>query len=265
MLATVRRGYLTTNSGQIHYYHAGDSGPLLFLFHETALSASEFERTLPFLGTRCRAIALDTPGYGMSDAPHQPLSMAALSAQFTEAINNFGNEPCILAGAHTGSSFALELATRQLAARTTHVIISGLALLSAAEVESFRKIISQPELDADGAFLVTEWRKRRERWGPDATPADLLWGTVEQLRVFERFHWAFEAVFAHDAETALRRINCPTLFLVGEHDSLASSDRKAARLVRDSRLEELPGVHGRLPYFHPELYAQQILQFAGLA
>ena len=129
MLATVRRGYLTTNSGQIHYYHAGDSGPLLFLFHETALSASEFERTLPFLGTRCRAIALDTPGYGMSDAPHQPLSMAALSAQFTEAINNFGNEPFILAGAHTGSSFALELATRQLAARTTHVIISGLALL----------------------------------------------------------------------------------------------------------------------------------------
>lgn len=255
MLATVRRGYLTTSSGQIHYYRAGDSGPLLFLFHETALSASEFERTLPFLGTRCRAIALDTPGYGMSDAPHQPLSMEALATVFTTAIDSFGDEPCILAGAHTGSSFAVELAATRLAARTTHVIVSGLALLSPAEIESFRQIISVRELDADGQFLLTEWRKRRDRWGPDATPADIPWGTVEQLRVFERFHWAFEAVFSHDALTALKNIACPTLFLVGEHDSLVASDRRASQLVRYSELDVLAGVHGRLPYFHPQLYA----------
>ncbi len=259
------RGYVDTRFGQVHYYAAGQSGPLLFLFHETALSGSEFERTLPILGKKCRAVALDTPGYGMSDAPPSPLDMAGLSARMHAAIQAFGDGPCILAGAHTGSSMAIDLAAGSLAARVTHVVLTGLALLTPAEVAGFRSIISTPLLDPDGRFLLEEWRKRRERWGAHATPADILWGTVEQLRVYERFHWAFEAVFSHDARACLRRLACPTLFLVGEHDSLVESDRTAVQHVQKAQIEVLPGVGGRLPYFEPELYAQRLLRFVGLA
>jgi pimeloyl-ACP methyl ester carboxylesterase len=260
----VRKGYIDTEFGQVHYYAAGESGPLLFLFHETALAASEFSRTLPILGEKCRAVALDTPGYGMSDPPSAPLDMQAFATRFCRAIEAFGDGPCILAGAHTGSSFALELATQQLAERVTHVVLSGLALLTANEIEGFRKIIGAPELDHEGRFLIEEWEKRRQRWG-EATPLDdILWGTAEQLMVYQRFHWAFEAVFSHDAELALKKLNCPTLFLIGEDDSLVDSDRRAATLVTDAELKVLPGVGGRLPYFEPERYAREVLRFAGL-
>ncbi len=260
----VRKGYVDTRFGQVHYYRSGESGPLLFLFHETALSGNEFERTLPLLGEKCRAIAFDTPGYGMSDPPPAPLDMDGLSARLLEAIEAFGDGPCILAGAHTGSSIAIDLASKQLRHRVTHVVLTGLALLTPEEVEVFRRIIGTPEIDREGQFLMTEWQKRLQRWGADTDPEDLLWGAVEQLRVYKRFAWAFEAVFSHDAEAALRNLACPLLFLVGEHDSLVESDKRASKLVAGSELRILPGLPGRLPYFEPEIYARELLEFCGL-
>ncbi len=260
----VKRGYAGTRFGQVHYYAAGEQGPLLFLFHETALSGSEFVKALPLLGTKCRAIAIDTPGYGMSDPPAAPCDMQDLSARLLAAVEEFGDGPVILAGAHTGSSFAIELAATSLRDRVSHVVLSGLALLTPGEIEDFRKIITNPEIDREGRFLVVEWEKRRDRWGDNAALTDILWGTVEQLKVYERFHWAFEAVFTHDAEAALKKLASPTLFLIGEHDSLVESDKKAAALVDNAKLDVLAGIGGRLPYFHPDLYAQKVMEFAGL-
>ena len=260
----MRKGYVDTSFGQVHYYRCGESGPLLFLFHETALSGNEFEKTLPLLGEKCRAIAFDTPGYGMSDPPPAPLDMDGLSARLYEAIQAFGDGPCILAGAHTGSSLAVDLAAKQLKARVTHVVLTGLALLEPDEIEVFRKIIGTPEVDREGRFLMEEWQKRLQRWGADTAPEDLLWGAVEQLRIYKRFAWAFEAVFSHDAKSALKNLACPVLFLVGEHDSLVESDKRASKLVADVKLKVLPGLPGRLPYFEPEIYARDVLDFCGL-
>jgi pimeloyl-ACP methyl ester carboxylesterase len=253
-----------TNYGQVHYYAAGQEGPLLFLFHETALSGSEFVPALPLLGLNCRAIAIDTPGYGLSDAPDSPCDMESMCARIFAAIQEFGDGPVILAGVHTGSSFALELAATTLKDRVTHIVMSGLALLTPDEIESFRSLISTPKIDRDGEFLVTEWQKRLKRWGSSAELSDIFWATVEQINVYERFHWAFEAIFSHDAELALKNISVPTLFLVGDNDSLIDSDRKASRLVTDARLEVLHATGGRLPYFQPDIYAQNVLQFTGL-
>ncbi len=261
----IDRGYVDTPFGQIHFHRSGTRGPLLFLFHETALSGREYLRALPLLGEHCRAVAFDTPGYGMSDPPPAPLSMNGIAERLHAAIRCFGEGPCILAGVHTGSSIALELAVDRLAERTTHLVLSGLALLTPDEVDRYRKIIAIPVLDREGRFLVDEWQKRLQSWGEVASLADVLWGTVEQLSVFERFHWALDAVFAHDAAGCLPRITMPTLFLVGAHDSFVEKDRRAAMLVRAAKLEVLEGCGGRLPWFEPTVYAHSLLRFAGLS
>lgn len=261
----MRKGYADTGFGQVHYYAAGDKGPLLCLFHETALSGNEFEKTLPLLGRHCRAVAFDTPGYGMSDPPDAPLDMATMARWLHDAIAPFGDGPVILAGAHTGSSIALELAIGHLRARTTHVVLSGLGLLTPEEIAGFRKIAGTPQIDPEGRFLVEQWKRRRQRWGEDTDLDSILWGAVEQLKVYRRAFWAFETVFAYDAEAALRKLEAPCYFLVGEHDSIVESDRRAAAIARNARLTVLPGVRGRLPYFEPELYARELLRFAGLA
>jgi pimeloyl-ACP methyl ester carboxylesterase len=260
----MRRRYVDTECGQLHCYKDGESGPLIFLFHETALSGSEFERTLPYLGERCRAIAFDTPGYGMSDPPRAPLDMPALAKYLRQGMEVLGNESCILAGAHTGSSIALELAAHQMKDQVTHLVLTGLALLTPSEIAEFREIIGKPTVDPEGIFLTDMWQARRQRRGEHTDLNDILWGTVEQLKAHVRSTWAYEAVFSYDHVNALRDLDCPTLFLVGEHDSLVECDRKASKLARDAELKVLPGMPGRLPYFEPKLYAQEVLDFAGL-
>lgn len=261
----VRRGYVDTPGGQIHFYAAGDRGPLVFLFHETALSGNEFEKTLPILATRCRAIALDTPGYGMSDPPPGPPTMDDLVEPLLTAMVHFGPGPYVLAGAHTGASLAIEMAANRIPADVSHVMLTGLALLKPSEIDAFRRIIGTPVIDRDGKYLIEQWQKRVKRWGADTDLAGLHWGAVEQLKVYSRFHWAFEAVFQHDAEGALARLRCPTFFLIGDRDSLVESDRRAAELVKGAKLKVLSEVRGRLPYFHPEVYAHELIAFAGLA
>jgi pimeloyl-ACP methyl ester carboxylesterase len=260
----VKRGYADTKYGQIHYYSSGSEGPLMFLFHETALSGSEFVNSLPILGSGCRAVALDTPGYGMSYAPSAPLSIEELSEQLASAIRQFGDGPYILVGVHTGSTLALELATRTLRGDVAQVVFSGLSLLTTDEISQFQRILSDPVIDKEGNFLITEWRKRRRRWGVNVELADILWGTVEQLRVYERFHWALDAVFKYDAASALEKLDCPAFFLTGQYDSLIESDKRAVDCVVTAKLKILQDVGGRLPYLHPQLYAQNVLKFVDL-
>jgi len=62
-------GYVEARWGQVHYRASGSSGPWVALFHESPLSTAAFESVLQLLGTTCRAVAFDTPGYGQSDPP----------------------------------------------------------------------------------------------------------------------------------------------------------------------------------------------------
>ena len=65
---TIRRAYADTPYGQLHYRHAGEGEPLL-LIHQTATSSYAYEPVMAYLASSCRVIAVDTPGYGMSDYP----------------------------------------------------------------------------------------------------------------------------------------------------------------------------------------------------
>jgi pimeloyl-ACP methyl ester carboxylesterase len=262
----LRKGYVDTDFGQVHYYADGAEGPPLFLFHETALSANEFEKTLPHFARHCRAIALDTPGYGMSDPPPAPLTMGEIAERMVAAIDSFGSGPCALVGAHTGASIALELAANWMPERTTHLVLSGMSLHSETENAAFRKIIGQPVIKRDGSHLIEGWNKRVKRWA-EANNDDLEmlhWGMIEQLRVYKRFHWAFEATFAHDNKSAMKKLTCPTYFLIGERDSLVANEEIWAELVPQAERKIVAGAGGRLPYAEPELYAREVLGFLGL-
>ena len=262
----MRKGYVDTDFGQIHYYADGDTGPRLFLFHEGGLSA-QFEKALPFFAPHCRAVAFDTPGNGMSDPPPVPLTMPEYAERFVAAIDSFGDEPCALAGAHTGASFALDLAVNSLSARTTHLVLTGIALLTEDEIAAFQRVIGdRSEMQRDGSHLLDRWQKNAKRFANAGnTDLDMLhWAMVQGLLNRDRTMSSFGAVFSQDVAGELKKLSCPTYFLVGEADSLVESDKKAAALVPGSKLNVLSGLGGRLPYAEPALYAKEVLGFLGV-
>jgi len=259
----MKRGYIDTEFGQIHYKMAGDRGPYVFLFHESPVSSWEFDPAIPYLATRCRAVAFDNPGYGQSDAPADPIDMAGFAARFRVAIDQFGVDRFAIGAVHTGSSIALELITKHLGDRVTHAVLSGIPMIRPDQVDAFKARIGLPEMDADGEFLKRLWQARRKSWG-EATNLDMIREAVaQQLMIYPRFHWAFHAVFGYDAAAALKQLRCPVYVINAEGDSLAEVDRQAAALIKGAKFKLIPGVKGQLPYRAPEVYARELLGFIG--
>src|SRR5580765_2501949 len=95
-MARERRGYVDTPDGLIHYREAGE-GP----------------ETLPLLARELRVVAMDTPGFGMSDRPaERPPDMSWYARRVVDLLDGLGVERAHLFGHHTGATIALETAAQ---------------------------------------------------------------------------------------------------------------------------------------------------------
>ncbi|MSP52009.1 MAG: alpha/beta hydrolase [Alphaproteobacteria bacterium] len=260
--STVERGYVATPWGQVHFRRAGKLGPALALFHESPLSSREFERALPILGRTFRAIAFDTPGYGESDSPETPISLPEYARRLEAALDELEIDRFAAAGVHTGAAIAAEIA-RKAPRRVSHLIFSGMPLLTAEQRQQFKSRLTVPAFDRHGSHLVDAWQGRRKSWGEDVPDELLQWGTLDLLKAYPRYLWALEAVFSHDCAPALAVIACPTLFINAEGDSLAPIDKIAAASVAGAALRIVADIRGQLPWRAPELYAEAVRDFVG--
>src|SRR5512147_3176299 len=103
--SSVERRFVTTRFGRIHVAMAGTGFPVLLL-HQTPRSWNEYRDVLPLLGRDFRAIAMDTLGFGDSDAPAGEPSIE-LWAQGAFAVLDALEEPrAAIVGHHTGAAIA---------------------------------------------------------------------------------------------------------------------------------------------------------------
>lgn len=119
------RGYVTGRWGQVHYRASGENGPAVVLVHESPISSEEYVHALPELGRSVRAVAFDTPGYGLSDPPPGPQEIPDYAAALLEAADALGLGDFAVVGTHTGASIAVQMAAQAPPGRVTHAVLSG--------------------------------------------------------------------------------------------------------------------------------------------
>ncbi|MFC1822618.1 alpha/beta fold hydrolase [Thermodesulfobacteriota bacterium] len=255
------KGYVTTSMGQVHYRTEGKCGEYLVLLHEYPLSSRMFEKAILLLGKYFRVFALDIPGYGESDPPDGSIGIPDYAHWLLEALDTLGVQRFALAGVHTGAAIALELALEAGDNRLTHLILSGIPLLSPEQQKKFLSALEEPDVRADGIHLIKVWQSRLKNYGEDAALDLLQMGAVDILKIYERYHWAYLSVFQYDPGPRLSQVSCPILFLNGEHDRLAACDAEAVKLVKGGTLKIIPGAKGQLPWREPEIYAKEVSAF----
>ena len=103
--------YATLSKGRVHYSESGQGVPLVLL-HANPGDSRDFEAIVPSLAQRHRVLALDWPGYGLSDPLADPGS--ASIADFQEALREFiaalSLPPVVLLGNSIGANVAARLA-----------------------------------------------------------------------------------------------------------------------------------------------------------
>lgn len=257
----MRRGYADTRWGQVHYRSAGERGSWVFLLHLTPFSSRQFEHCLPFLGESLRAYALDTPGYGLSDAPPGPTTVEHYAEWLLEAINTIAPEGFALCGFSTGAAIALDIA-RRAPERVTHLVLSTTPLMPKEELQRFSDTtIGVPAMQPDGSHFMKAWAGRQGVWGADLDMRILHAATSDISVVYDRFHWGLMGVMKCDVEALLRQVTCPTLFLTGELDAHVSHNRAASECVPRAVFELLPGATAPICATQPEAYARRVEAF----
>lgn len=218
IVGTARRGYLDLPWGQAHYREAGETGrPTLLILHQSPLSSATYDAAIVALAKRgVRSIAVDTPGFGMSDAPPRPWSIPEYADAVGQIADALGLTAFHLLGQHTGAIVAAEFALRQ-PHRVTKLLLQGLPLYDDEERVA-KKTSYAPGYTpaADGSHLRTIWD--RVYWlYPRITPDEASRQVAEYLMTGPDYATAYRAVFDHKLDTeALRAI--PTVLIHGSDD-----------------------------------------------
>ena len=252
------RRYVDTRWGQVHVRDAGEGHPIVLL-HESPLSSKVYDEVLPLVGARARALAFDTPGYGMSDPPPAQCEIPDYAATLLEAIGALGIDRFAAVGVHTGASIALQLAV-QAPERVSSIVFSGLPLL-APDVRAEMLATWSPAVEPDdaGTHMTWAWERYTRIW--DGPASAVHFGATHLLGNLDKYHWAYNAAFRYDPGPDLGAIAAPVLFLPAEGDMLLAEDRIASERIPGARLVIVPGFRGQLPLRAPQQFADAVLDF----
>ncbi|MFF4257779.1 alpha/beta fold hydrolase [Streptomyces sp. NPDC001663] len=261
---TLHKGYVPSDFGQLHYVECGTGEPVLML-HQTPRSWTEYLDVLPLVGAECRAIAMDTLGFGASAKPEGPHSIERFADAAVALVDELGLERFHLVGHHTGGVIAVELAAR-LQNRVASLLLSATPFIddekrrTAAE----RKPVDHVDPRPDGSHLVELWNRRRGFY-EEGQEAALNRFMVDALTVLDRVEEGHVAVRGYEMDRRLPDITARTLAVCapGDHYSLPGLERFAAALGCETRV--LSGGHVPLPEQLPGEFAKVVLEWAAAA
>lgn len=218
-MSAIRKAYVDTAGGQLHFRYIRGSGVPLLMFHRTPVSSACFEGLMTALAGKRGLYAFDTPGFGSSFEPAGMPNVIAYRDWFIEAIDALAIDDFHLFAHHTGTHVATEIAVA-LPERVRSLQLNGVLYVNADEREQFRRMVGDPDpIDPDGAYAAKTWTTISglfSRFEAELVHAEF----VGALRSLTGRRQAFSMIFAQDYPAVLARVRCPTLAMAAEDDPL---------------------------------------------
>lgn len=275
---------------KIHWLEAGNGDEPFLLIHGFGASVAKWLDALPLLGAERRAIALDLPGFGASDAPsgsYSPAWLAGAALAFCDAIgvaraiwigNSLGGLTAIHAAASNPGRVAALIGVdaalpTESVGRPSARVLAGFVAPALPVVGEFiyRRYFSRPP------DVIVQEHLERNCAHPEritATTRAALIGDAaarldhpEQARAVVRANrqmlWALSAR-REQTWRVVESVRVPTLFIWGERDRLISADagEQAVRRLPGSELVVIDDC-GHNPQMEcPEEFSAAAIAFA---
>jgi pimeloyl-ACP methyl ester carboxylesterase len=259
----VRRAYLETPDGQIHYVTAG-TGPPVLLLHQTPRSWDEYRDVIPLLAAERRVVAMDTIGYGESYKPARTSEIEDYARGAIALLDGLGFRSTAVVGHHTGAVIALELAA-SYSERVERLVLSACPFVDAADRERRRTggghRVDHVEPKPDGSHLAELWQIR-QRFYPEGRRDILTRFVADALRAGEKLVEGHGACSRYRMEDKVGRIRCPTLVTCGTADPFSFPKAAlVARHIPGSRLAPIAGGTVAVVDEMPDAFARLVLEF----
>lgn len=258
----MQKNYVDARFGQVHVRSSGASDapkrPLL-CFHLSPVSGVIYEKWIDEMGRDRWALAPDTPGYGMSDAPLAPPTIADYAAVMGDVADALKLQNFDVMGYHTGSKIAVELA-RQRPTQVKHLILMSAPVYTQDDLKHQRAVNALAEPDAEGKFLTEAWKTVAQFQDKRASLADTLKRFPDYLRGGGKHGWGHHAAFNYTYPDTIGDVTAPILVFNPE-DDLCVYTRRIAPYLTNGRVKELPGWSHQLLDFSTAEMAAMVRRF----
>jgi len=107
---TLESRFAAAGRVKLHYIESGTGDPPIVLLHGLGSTVTKWRDALPIIGSRRRAIAVDLPGFGKSDAPRGHYTFGFLAGGIKAFLDSIGVERCVIVGNSLGGITAMWLA-----------------------------------------------------------------------------------------------------------------------------------------------------------
>ncbi len=266
---------MTVDSRRVHYVDIGSgSAPPILLVHGLGGRWQNWIENIPRLAAERRVIALDLPGFGRSQLPLAPISIAGYAHTLDRVCDMLELERPLVAGNSLGGVVVAELALR-FPERVGSLVFVAAACLTPADLESRT---AQIALVAGGRFAslflrgangpVSRPRARHLVWATLLRhPTRIAPDTLYELAGRERppgAMAALTALAAHDISGELGAIAAPTLVVHGADDVLipCADAQELASLIPGAKLVVFDDT-GHMPMVErPVRFDEALLEFA---
>jgi pimeloyl-ACP methyl ester carboxylesterase len=246
MSKAIKRAFLDTEDGQIHY-RIGGEGEALLLLHMNPRSSDEYRELMPILAQKYRVIAMDFMGFGDSDKPPRLYSVADYAKTVIALFDELGIKKANILGNHTGAFVSGEV-TVAYPERVNKLILCNVAGFGeAGKVDLMRRFKEGFIIKEDGSHLMERWLARVRYVG--SAELNHRW-VLDDLKCFGYPLYAVWAVgnYCIDAAQRFSSIKCPTLILWGI-DDMEEFERLGLALARARYFLSQAIPHGKVVEF----------------
>jgi pimeloyl-ACP methyl ester carboxylesterase len=264
----------------VHVIEAGEGVPVVFLHGSNTSSLSLMPLFEHLEGVR--AIAVDRPGFGLSEpvrVPRERFRDAAIEF-LDELLDELELERPALAGNSMGGTWALWYALARPERVRRLVLLGSAPLLPGTRVPLPLRVMASPVLGdllarvvKPNARMVVQLMSSMGEKDTIVRYPDLIDSLVAaardpiasavnlaELRAAISAFGFRRSLRVHPDE--LRRLTMPTLLIWGDHDPVGTVEaaQTAAGLIPEAQLEVLPA--GHVPYLgHPERVSELLCRF----
>ena len=224
---------------RIYYEIAGD-GPAMVLIHANPFDHRLWMYQVARWSQRFRLVALDIRGYGRSDKPESPFTLADMAEDVVAVCRSEGISRAVFAGVSVGSGIAMLIGLDRPEMAEALILVGGanrgggniekrIAGYTGADLPGFQRA-HICELVAPG-FPDTPLG----RWLVDLFVEHA--GTLSGRSIAQ----IFRARAGCDMSARLPGLAVPTLVINGAHDVSLAAGKETARLIPGARHVEIPG------------------------
>jgi pimeloyl-ACP methyl ester carboxylesterase len=249
--------YLIDVEGRAVHYRTAGSGPPLVMLHGSPGDSQMLVEEIAACAERFTVFALDTPGFGYSDAlPGEVLTVPDLAGATAAAMRALNLAPCLVYGTHTGAAIAIELGVGW-PEQVSGLLMEGLPAFTPEEMaELFRGYFAPMVADPLGGHLISTWVRFRDQftWFPwpsrdvrrlnaldRPSPADIdLWVSMF-YRSCKTYKPAYYAA-CHYAQATARaaELRLPAIYTATVEDMLFPHLDRLPALRAGQRIAKLP-------------------------